>query len=123
MTTTAAALATMGPFDLGTQAGIIAGGFFFCLIATATFAMAIFGMISCKHCSCCSGLPAVGESCLFVFMKWAIYKYCPWCCKNYKRKLEKQMERLKREEEEMEFEMMKMEEQEEKEGTGETAKL
>lgn len=126
VTTTANPAATAagfaGPFDLGTQAGILTGAFFACVISTALFAMLLFNMISlrglCACGTCCGGgceMPAVGESCLVVFCKWAVYKYCPWCCKNYRRKLMKQMEKLKREEEEMEFEMMRMEREEEEE--------
>ena len=107
LTTTFPPLITLPPIvvfanstlDFNVQTGIIAGGFCGSIFLIVLFAAFVFNMC---HCSVCGGgcfqqfeLPDFRESCVGIFLTWLTYKYCACCCKDYRKKLAKQVEKLK----------------------------
>jgi hypothetical protein len=92
--------------DFNVQAGIIAGGFCTSLVLITLFALFVFNMCALSCCAnvACNNVGGCGdcscrESCLGIFCTWLIYKYCACCCKDYRRKLAKQVEKLKQQHE------------------------
>lgn len=118
-TTTTLVPATISPsvivfanstLDFNVQTGIIAGGLCASLLLIATFALFVFNMCAL---SCPGGDYSCRETCPGIFCTWLAYKYCACCCKDYRRKLAKQVEKLKlkhemeiQEEEQQEKELM-----------------
>lgn len=97
--------------DFNVQTGIIAGGLCASLLLIVTFALFVFNMcaLSCPG----GGDYSCRETCPGIFCTWLAYKYCACCCKDYRRKLAKQVEKLKlkheleiQEEEQQEKELM-----------------
>ena len=93
----AALIFSNSTLDFNVQAGIIAGGFI-----TSSLLILLFVMLLFNFCTCSS--VDVKDTCLLVFFKWLLYKYCPCCFKNYRKKLNKEQERLRRNEEAEEME-------------------
>lgn len=108
-TTTTLVPATISPsvivfanstLDFNVQTGIIAGGLCASLLLIVTFALFVFNMCAlscCASCACTNGCGdySCRETCPGIFCTWLAYKYCACCCKDYRRKLAKQVEKLK----------------------------
>lgn len=84
------------PFD--SQAGIVAGGFVFCLLLLLLLGLIIFGIIKCS----CGGGSSFDDCCFALFLRWMCYKcMCFTCCSSMKRRMQEDVELLERQDREM----------------------
>lgn len=99
--------------DFNVQAGFIAASFVGCVLLITTVIMVIFGLcninLSCGHCSdadCCG---------CGVIWTYFCLRYCRCCCRDFKRKMEKRVMKMKKELAKEDEEELRREEEEEEE--------